>query len=84
MRASPQPNQEVESVQRYMDCVDVDDEDEVALVTTPHSNSLQKPIDRVRKSSSTFSFNTIHSPKDTAPKQRRTLHRNQNVFADLI
>ena len=71
LRATPQPNQDVESVQRYMDCVDVNDADEEPLSVAPRSKLHQKPTNRARKSASNFSFNSVHSPEDTTPRQGR-------------
>ena len=65
LRATPQPNQDVESVQRYMDCVDANDDNEVPLSLAPRSKPHQKPTNRARKSASNFSFNSVHSPEDT-------------------
>ena len=42
MRATPQPSEDVESVQRYMDCVDDHEDDDVALSTAAHSKPEQR------------------------------------------
>ena len=81
LRATPQPSQDVESVQRYMDCVDVHDDDEVIMATAAQSKPNKKSAERARKSASEFSFNTVHSPSETAPKTRRSYRRGQNLFA---
>ena len=72
MRATPLPSEDVESVQRYMDCIDDHEDDEVALSTAAHSKPEQRSTRRTRKSASNFSFNTAHSPREAAPKTRRT------------
>ena len=39
MEADPQPSEDMESVKRFMDCVDDQDDDELAMATT----ALVKP-----------------------------------------
>ena len=67
-----------------MDCVDVHDDDEVIMATAAQSKPNKKSAERARKSASEFSFNTVHSPSETAPKTRRSYRRGQNLFAKLI
>ena len=84
MRATPQPSEDVESVQRYMDCIDDNDDDEVAMATAALSKPHQRSTGRTRKSASEFSFNIAHSPKEATQKTRRTQRRGKNLFANLI
>jgi hypothetical protein len=84
LRATSKPNQDVESVKKYMDCIDVNEDDEESMATATLSKPHQKSTERTRKSASNFSFNTIHSPRETSPKKRRSKLRGQNLFADLI
>ena len=81
LRAPPQPNQDVESVQRYTDCVDANDADEVPLSLAPRSRPHKKPTNRARKSASNFSFN---SPEDTTLGYGKTYQKSQGAFASLI
>ena len=84
LRATSKPNQDVESVKKYMDCIDVNEDDEESMATATLSKPHQKLTERTRKSASNFSFNTIHSPRETSTKKRRSKLRGQNLFADLI
>ena len=70
--ATLQQSEDVESVQRYMDCVDDHDVDEVAMSTAALSKPHQRSSSRTRKPASNFSFNTAHSPREATPKTRRT------------
>ena len=67
MGANPQQNEDVESVKRYMDCVDDQDEDEVAMATVALAKPHQISTRRTRKSASDFSFNTGHSSRESDP-----------------
>jgi hypothetical protein len=79
-RATAQTNQDVESVNRYQDCVDFDDDDEVIRATAALSKPHQKSTDTTRRSASNFSFNTVCTPTEPAPKKRSTKRKSLNMF----
>ena len=72
LKSNPQPSEDTESAQRYWDCVDVHDDDELNMATAALSKPNKKSIQRTRKSASDFSFNAGHSPRESVPKTRRT------------
>ena len=79
-RATAQTNQDVESVNRYQDCVDFDDDDEVIRATAAPSKPRQKLSDRTKRSASNLSFKDVHTPSEATPKKRRAQRRDPNLF----
>ena len=79
-RATAQTNQDIESVNRYQDCVDFDDDDEVIRATAAPSKPRQKLSDRTKRSASNLSFKDVHTPSEATPKKRRAQRRDPNLF----